>query len=176
MRGFSILVAFICLPFLMNAQTGYKKALGIRLNTHTTYDVIAASYKIFPIEKGALEFNLGFGGRNIYVPNQAPKTSFSPAVSLSGSYQYHEIIETPTNEELRWFAGGGLTFMAAKSKNNGYEGFGTAIFGACGIDYVFKNSPINVTADWRPQVYIASPSAYMPLHLGTLGLAVRYIF
>jgi len=72
MKGFPILVAFICLPFFMMAQTGYKQAIGIRLNTHTTYDVIAASYKNFPSEKSALEFNLGFGGRNIYVPNRRP--------------------------------------------------------------------------------------------------------
>lgn len=171
-----VLVALAVFPTIMYGQKGYKQAIGLRFSSYFSYDVLAASYKKFASEKGALEFNLGFGGRNVYVPGNKAITSFSPGVSLSASYQHHVDIETPTNENLKWFGGGGFTAFGAFSKNNGYEGFGCAIFGTGGIDFSFKDLPINLTADWRPQVFLNAPAAYPILHIGTLGVAARYTF
>ncbi|HMR84468.1 MAG TPA: hypothetical protein PKE30_15100 [Niabella sp.] len=171
-----LLVAFTFSQLIINAQSDYKQAIGIRLNAHVAYDVLAASYKNFLSDHGALEFNLGFGGKNMYVPNSGGQTSFSPGISITGAYQYHELIETPTNESLRWFAGGGLTIFNIFSKNDFYEGFGAGVFGTAGIDYKFKDSPINLTADWRPTVFLSAPSSFAPLQIGTLGIAARYTF
>jgi hypothetical protein len=169
-------VALLCCQFFVNAQSGYKQAIGLRLTSHTTFDLISVSYKSFVSDHSALEFNLGYGGKNYIVPNTGGTTSYSPGYSVSGSYQYHELIETPSNENLHWFAGGGLNFFNISSKNKGYNGFGTGIFGTAGIDYKFKTSPVNVTADWRPTIYLSTPSAFLPIQIGTLGLAVRYTF
>lgn len=171
-----LVVALLCCQFLVNGQSGYNQAVGLRLSSHTTFDVVAFSYKNFISDHSAMEFNLGYGGKNYILPNSGGTTSYSPAFSISGSYQYHELIETNTAENLHWFAGAGLNFFNIFSKNNAYNGFGTGIFGTAGIDYKFKTSPINVTADWRPTVYISTPSAFLPLQIGTLGLAVRYTF
>lgn len=169
-------VAWIFLAFNASAQSDYKNAIGLRFNSHITYDVIALSYKNFLSDHGALEVNVGFGGRNMYIPGAKGKTSFSPGISITGAYQYHVDIETETNENLRWFAGGGLTIFNISSKNTSYAGFGAGLFATGGIDYKFKKSPINLTADWRPTVFISSPSSFVPLQIGTLGVAVRYTF
>ena len=176
MKKITIIVAFLCSQILVNAQSDYEKAFGVRLTSNITYDVIAASYKIFLASPSALEFNFGFGGRNVYVPKSGGKSSYSPGISISASYQYHEDIYTPSDQNLRWFAGGGLVIFNTFSKNNFYEGFGTGMFGTAGIDYKFQNSPINLTADWRPTVFLAAPSQFAPLQLGTLGIAARYTF
>lgn len=176
MKKIILSVACIVIFYCAHSQSDYKRAIGGRLTSHFRYDAVALSYKNFITDNGAFEFNLGFGGRNIYVPNSGGKTSFSPGVSVSGSYQYHVDIFTPTDENLRWFAGGGLTMFNVMSKNNAYEGFGAGLFGTAGIDYTFKNSPVNLTADWRPTFFLAAPSAYPPLDIGTLGVAVRYTF
>ena len=176
MKTLVLVVALLSCQVLVNAQIGYKQAIGLRFTSHTTFDVVALSYKTFVSDHSALELNLGYGGKNYIVPNTGGTTSYSPGYSVSGSYQYHELIETASNENLHWFAGGGLNFFNISSKNNGYNGFGTGIFGTAGIDYKFKTTPINVTADWRPTVYISAPSAFLPIQIGTLGLAVRYSF
>lgn len=176
MKKLFVLVACILFQLSAYAQSDYKSAIGLRFTTYIAYDVAALSYKNFLSDHGALEFNFGFGGRNMYVPNSGGKTSFSPGVSLTGSYQYHVDIETPTNENLRWFAGGGLSIFNIFSKNNYYEGFGAGVFATGGIDYKFKEAPINLTADWRPTVFISSPSSFAPLQIGTLGIAARYTF
>lgn len=176
MEKLVLVVALLYCQFLVNAQSGYKQAIGLRLTSHTTFDLVSLSYKSFVSDHSALEFNLGYGGKNYIVPNTGGTTSYSPGYSISGSYQYHELIETPSNENLHWFAGGGLNFFNISSKNKGYNGFGTGIFGTAGIDYKFKTSPINVTADWRPTIYLSTPSAFLPIQIGTLGIAVRYTF
>lgn len=176
MEKLVLVVALLYCQFLVNAQSGYKQAVGLRLTSHTTFDLVSLSYKSFVSDHSALEFNLGYGGKNYIVPNTGGTTSYSPGYSISGSYQYHELIETPSNENLHWFAGGGLNFFNISSKNKGYNGFGTGIFGTAGIDYKFKTSPINVTADWRPTIYLSTPSAFLPIQIGTLGIAVRYTF
>ncbi len=171
-----LFVALIVFQFSINAQVAYKQAVGMRLTSYVSYDFVAFSYKNFIAEKSAVEFNFGYGGRNIFLPNSGGKTTYSPGISLTGSYQYHELIETPTNENLHWFAGGGLSFFNIFSKNTTYKGFGTGLFGIVGIDYKFKNSPINVSADWRPTVFVSAPAYFAPIQIGTLGLAARYTF
>lgn len=174
-KGILFVALFFC-HTAANAQNGYKAAIGFRLSSHITYDVLAVSYKNFLSTHGALEFNFGFGGRNMYVPNSGGRTSYSPGISITGAYQYHENIYTDGDENLCWFAGGGLSVFNIFSKNNFYEGFGSGLFGTLGIDYKFKTAPINLSADWRPTVFIASPSSFAPLNIGAFGIAARYTF
>ena len=174
----NLLLAALILCYVVGfAQNGYKHAAGLRLTTYVTYDFVAFSYKNFIAEKSALEFNFGYGGRNVFLPNSGGKTTYSPGISLTGSYQYHELIETPGNENLHWFAGGGLTFFNLFSKNSAYEGLGAGLFGTAGIDYKFKATPINVSVDWRPTVFLSLPAFFnSPIQIGTLGVAARYTF
>jgi len=171
-----LLVAFIFVQLTTNAQANYKNAIGARLSTYTPYDAVAVSYKNFLSDHGAVEFDFGFGGKNMIIPNSAGKKSYSPGISLTGSYQYHSKIETPTNEGLSWFGGGGLTLFNIFSKNDLYGGFGSGLFATAGIDYKFKAVPVNLTADWRPTVFVSSPDWFPPLQFGTVGISARYTF
>ncbi|MCH5600070.1 hypothetical protein [Niabella ginsengisoli] len=135
--------------------------------------MVALSYKTFLSDHNAIEINAGYGGRNT---KTGGKTDFSPGVSVSGSYQYHDDIYTSTDEHLRWFAGGGVNLFKTFSERKAYEGFGATIFGTAGIDYKFKAAPVNLSVDWRPTIYIKSPNDFLPLQIGTLGLAARYTF
>lgn len=170
------MVAFVCSQFVLHAQSDYKSALGIRATTHITFDMVSLSYKTFLSDHNAIEINAGYGGRNMSIPMTGGRTAYSPAISLSGSYQYHEDIYTATDEHLRWFAGAGLNFFNIFSEHQNYKGFGTALFGTAGLDYKFKAAPVNLSFDWRPSIYVISPSEFLPIQIGTIGLSARYTF
>ena len=146
------------------AQSDYKSAVGVRLGS-TYYDVLSFSYKSFIIgDRGALEFNAGFGARN-YVHDNA----FTISAALT--YQHHFDIKPV--EGLRWFVGGGLTIYNSFSKYHDYEGFGFGIYPTGGVDYKFRGIPLNVSADVRPTVHVTGPGYYNSFY-GNFGIAARY--
>ena len=82
MKKIRLLVAFAATIGIANAQSDYRQAIGIRVSSHTEYAAIAASYKFFVSDPGAIELNLGVGNR-AYFGDRAP------GVSFAGTYQHH---------------------------------------------------------------------------------------
>ncbi|MBN8788097.1 MAG: hypothetical protein J0I84_13485 [Terrimonas sp.] len=162
----------------VNAQEGgnYKNGIGLRAGGGY-YDVIAASYKTFVTEPGAIELNLGFR------PYAAVYSNYNQFhLSFSASYQHHFPIGSV--EGLRWFVGGGLTAYNTFSSNKDFAGFGLGLFPTGGVDYKFSNIPLNVSADFRPTFAIVRPdyygysyfSTYSRFYAGNVGASVRYTF
>ncbi|MCD2423844.1 hypothetical protein LQ567_13795 [Niabella pedocola] len=167
------LVAFAAMTTPLHAQEKNSKALGIRISSHVDYATLAASYKFYISAPGAIELNAGFGQRNRYSIYDG-KYWNTTGISLSGAYQHHfDIAAVPG---LKWFLGGGLLVFNSFSRQSYYDGFGAGIFADGGIDYQFTNTPLNLSADFRPVLHIAAPSGYGTLHAHTFGLAARYSF
>ncbi|MGJ7032070.1 hypothetical protein [Niabella hirudinis] len=157
----------------LHAQEKGRKAIGLRISSHVDYATLAASYKFYISEPGAIELNAGFGRRNRYSTSNYRYWN-TTGVSLSGAYQHHFKIDAV--EGLKWFLGGGLLVFNSFSKASAYDGFGAGIFATGGADYQFSNAPLNLSADFRPVLHIAAPSGFGTFHAHTFGLAARYSF
>lgn len=156
------------------AQSDYQSAIGIRLSS-AYYDAVAASYKTFISDDGALEFNLGFRGHNNY------RTDWVTA-AFSAAYQHHFAIKPV--EGLSWYVGGGLSILNSFSSESDYRGFNFGVFATGGVDYKFSNIPLNLSADFRPTLLFGSPyddpayhdRGYNKTHADIFGVSARYTF
>lgn len=166
-KVFFVFASFI-IALSVDAQSDYKNAIGGRFGT-TYYDVFSGSFKTFITKPGALEFNLGVGGRSY----DHDYRTF--AVSASAAYQHHFPIGKI--EGFKWYVGGGLMVYNASndSPHGDYDGFGFGIFPTGGVDYKIKSIPLAVSADVRPTIFIAAPGYYNSYY-GNFGIAARYTF
>ncbi|ANH79668.1 hypothetical protein A8C56_00575 [Niabella ginsenosidivorans] len=170
MRKITFFAVFIALSMLTYAQTSYKQAIGMRLSSNTSYEAVAASYKFFVAQPGAIELNLGFGNRDYWYNGDR---RHAPGVSFAGTYQHHFAIKPVPG--LKWFVGGGLVFFNTSAKVGRYDGFGAGIYPTGGIDYKFPKIPLNLSADVRPVIHFTAPDDYDTFH-PTAGIAARYTF
>jgi len=173
MKQVILFFAFLAIAGAPCAQEARTKAIGIRISSHIDYATLAASYKFYITEPGAIELNAGFGRRNRYSIYDG-KYWYTTGVSLSGAYQHHFKISSIAG--LKWFLGGGLLVFNSFSQQKYYDGFGAGLFATGGADYQFSNTPLNLSADFRPTLHIAAPSGFGTFHAHTFGLAARYTF
>ena len=175
MKKLTLLVALVAAIGIVNAQSDYKQAIGIRVSPASNYDLAAASFKTFLSEAGAIELNAGFGGDRYYdIPGDNYRTN---SVSFTGAYQHHFDIQPV--DGLKWYIGGGATVFhtASSNKNKAYRGTGFGLFPTGGADYKFKSIPLNVSADWRPTFLVARPERGWNNFLGEqFGVSARYTF
>src|SRR5579863_7629236 len=109
---------------------GYKLAIGIRFSSAAPTLSNCVSVKYFVNDHDALEGLVSFGAR----------------FGIGALYEKHQLIgNTPA---LTWYYGFGgyIGFQ----NNNTYLG----PTGAIGMDYKFSNAPINLSLDWKPELYI----------------------
>ncbi|MBZ4188757.1 hypothetical protein [Niabella beijingensis] len=173
MKTIILSLAYIAIAGCAVAQSRYSRAVGIRISSHTDYAAVAASYKFYISDPGAIELNAGFGRRNRYSIYDG-EYWYTTGVCLSGAYQHH--FKITAVDGLKWFVGGGLLIFNSFSKQNYYDGFGTGILATGGIDYQFPAIPLNLSADFRPVLHIAAPSGFGTFHGHTFGIAARYTF
>jgi len=162
-----ITLALVAL-FLVSASFAqdYKNSIGIRLGTGY-YDAIAASFKTFISEPGALEFDLGFD------TDKWVGDSFTN-VALSGAYQHHFPIGNI--QGFKWFVGGGAVLSNTFSDYDEVKGFNVGIFPTGGVDYKLKNAPFAFSADIRPTIHIVNGAGYYNGFYANGGVTARYTF
>ncbi len=163
-----ILSAFMLLGIAISAQAQdiSKNALGLRLGDNDGFGG-EISYQRRLSGNNRLELDLGFrNSRNV------------DAFKLTGIYQWVWNIEGGFN----WYAGvGGGLGSWSYDYNNGnqnYKDNGTFVFvaGDLGIEYNFKEVPIQLALDIRPELYFNSDD-YREDNFGPdLALAIRYRF
>lgn len=167
----TLTIAFVSLTSALFAQSTYKQAIGARVSSASSYDVFAASYKVFAVGNGAFEFNLGIGGDRYHHHEHRYR---STAVSASAAYQHHFDIKPVPG--LKWFVGGGVTILHTSSKFDDYKGVSVGLFPTGGADYKFPKIPLNVSADWRPTFLVARTDQYGRFIGDGFGVSARYTF
>lgn len=153
----SILFTFLMLClFSINAQAqNYKSAVGLRLGSP-----ISASFKTFVNESSALEAYASFRSFAGY-----------SWFSVNGAYQIHKPIDSV--DGLNYYFGGGAGVYFWSFDFGGDSATTTlGLQGYLGLDYTFKDTPINLTVDWVPTLFINGFSSGLGAGFGSLG--VRY--
>lgn len=159
-------VLLMGLAFSTKAQDISKNALGLRLGDNDGFGG-EISYQRELSKNNRLELDLGFRNSNRV-----------DAIKLTGIYQWVWNIEGGFN----WYAGvgGGLGSWSYdyNQGNQQYKDSGAFVFvaGDLGIEYDFKEAPIQLSLDIRPELYFNSDK-YRTNNFGPdLALGIRYRF
>jgi hypothetical protein len=159
-----VFMFFVCLTALNAAvaqnktqnSTSYKSAAGVKL-----WNGGALNLKTFvKEEKEAVEV-IGF--------------FYNGGVRLTGLYEWHGNLST--EGELKWYAGGGahVNFWRVKVLGTTSSGTRVGIDGVLGLDYKFKNLPLNAAIDWQPAYEFGKDNTGgFAGNWG--GVAIRYTF
>ena len=152
----------IGLAYNAQGQDISKNALGLRLGNNDGFGG-EVSYQRGLSKSNRLEFDLGWRNSN-----------YVNAIKLAGLYQWVWNIDKGFN----WYAGVGAGFGSWNYDYSGIKNNGTFLFGAgdIGVEYNFKEVPIQLSLDLRPELYF-SDSGYRDNNFGPdLGLGIRYKF
>jgi hypothetical protein len=133
----ALLAGAIFISIKSNAQD-YRFALGLRLSNSTPTLNNSITGKYFVTDKNAVEGLLSFGSR----------------FGLGALLEIHKPFENV--QGLRWFYGAGAYV--------GFENDNTFLgpTGVLGLDYKFANVPINISADWKPELDIIPDINFVP--------------
>jgi hypothetical protein len=148
------------------AQNISKNALGLRLGDSDGFGG-EISYQRGLSSNNRLELDLGFRNRKDY-----------DAFKLTGIYQWVWNIEGGFN----WYAGigGGVGSWSYDRKvgNDYYKDNGTILFvaGDLGIEYNFREAPIQLSLDIRPELYFNSDNYRDDSFGPDIALGIRYKF
>lgn len=141
-----ILLTTVFLSSQLSAQS-YKFGGGLRLSNASPTISNSVSAKYFIKQQDALEALVSFGNR----------------FGIGLLYEKHQPFTSESG--LRWFYGFG-----------GYVGFqGGDVYlgpaGVLGFDYKFKDVPLNLSLDWKPELDIIPKVNLVP---DAFGLTARY--
>jgi hypothetical protein len=143
-----LLIGMSCLAGRLSAQD-YKVAIGIRFSSAAPTLSNSVTVKYFMNDRDALEGLLSFGTR----------------FGIGGLLERHNLIgNTPA---FTWFYGGGA-YIGFQDKNT-YLG----PTGVIGLDYKFKDAPLNLSLDWKPELDIIPAINFVP---DAFGLSARFTF
>lgn len=155
-------IMLIGLAINTQAQEISKNAIGLRLGDNNGFGG-EVSYQRRLFKNNRLEFDLGLRNSN-----------YVDAVKLTGLYQWIWNIDGGFN----WYAGVGGGLGSWNYNYNGNKNNGTFLFAAgdIGIEYDFKEVPIQLSFDLRPELYFNS-NGYRDNNFGPdLALGIRYRF
>jgi hypothetical protein len=147
-RLFLIMIALGAGVGTASAQD-YKVAIGVRFSSAAPTLSNSVTVKYFMNDRDALEGLLSFGTR----------------FGIGGLFERHQLIgNTPA---FTWFygVGGYIGFQ----NNNTYLG----PTGAIGLDYKFRNAPLNLSLDWKPELDIIPAINFVP---DAFGFSARFTF
>lgn len=155
-------VMILGISFGAEAQDLSKNAIGLRLGSNDGFGA-EVSYQRALSTDTRLEFDLGW--RNSNDVN---------AIKLAGLHQWVWNIDGGFN----WYAGVGGGLGSWNYDKNGISDSGIILFGAgdIGIEYNFKEVPIQLSLDYRPELYFNS-DGYRDNNFGSdVALGIRYKF
>ncbi|MEZ4788014.1 MAG: hypothetical protein R2790_09085 [Flavobacterium haoranii] len=149
------------LAFSAQAQDISKNALGLRLGDNDGFGG-EISYQRGLSSNNRLEFDLGWrNSKNV------------DAFKLAGLYQWVWNIDGGFN----WYAGVGGGVGSWSFDNNQVSESGTFVFAAgdIGIEYNFQEAPIQLSLDFRPEIYFGGDYADFRDGFGPdIALGIRY--
>lgn len=138
MRNLFFLLLFCLIGLTQSNAQEYKSAIGLRLGFPASI-----TYKHFISEQGAIEAIAGFRAYRNY-----------SWTNLGAAYEHHNPF--PEVEALKWYYGGGASLFFW-NYDRGFEGDGNmsiGLFGVLGLDYKVKDTPLNLSVDWMPLIFL----------------------
>jgi hypothetical protein len=158
---YSITLLF-CAIQIYSAQEISKNAIGLRIGNNDGYGA-EISYQRALSNSNRLELDLGWQNNNNI-----------SAIKLTGLYQWIWQLDN----RLNWYAGAGVGLISWGNSNFVPKESGTLFTasGDVGLEYSFKDLPILLSLDLRPELYFATGN-YRQSNFGSnLALGVRYQF
>lgn len=132
-----------------NTQAQTKHQAGVRLGSIDQSLSTGFTYRYFLNEKSAVEGILNLRG---------------DAIALGALYERFQTIQGV--EGLQWFYGAGA-YVGFQGNNN------LGITGIAGLDYNFKEVPVNLSIDWKPELNLIDNVAF---RASTVAVSVRFAF
>lgn len=142
-----ILGLLFILAVTVTAQD-YRFAVGVRLSNSTPTLNNSVTAKYFITEQSAIEGLVSFGSR----------------FGVGALLEIHKKFQP---QGFGWFYGGGL--YLGFQDNNTYVG----PTGIVGLDYKFKDIPLNLSLDWKPELDIVPKIRFVP---DAFALSARFAF
>jgi len=144
-----VISGFLYLGNTAQAQSNQNLA-GLTIEFGNGSTLVGPAVKHFFNENSAAQAELLFGGGGTF---------------LAAFYQYHQKIQNAAG--LNWYLGAG----PAVGFGNGSTDF--YIRPTAGLDYKVKDTPLNLSFDWRPTFYVGSDSEFTAARF---GLGFRFAF
>lgn len=161
-KNLHLVLMLIVVGTTINAQNFSKNALGLRLGNNDGFGA-EISYQRALSSSNRAEIDLGWQNSNNV-----------SAIKLTGLYQWVWQIDNGLN----WYAGAGAGIVSWSNSNN-IPKDSSVLFnaaGTIGLEYSFKDTPIQISLDLRPELYFAT-GGYRNSNFGNqLALGVRYKF
>ncbi len=148
-RFLAIITVAVLFAAVANAQD-YRNGIGLRVGFNQ-----GLTFKHFISGKSALEVLLA--------------TRWS-GFEITGLYEIHNNLADISR--LNWYFGGGAHVGFYGSNYGGGEGTFVGVDGILGLEYNFKEAPINLSLDWKP----AFDFGYGHFFADGGALSLRYIF
>lgn len=153
-----LLCSIITLMFSLSAPAlfaQYKNALGGRFGLEN-----GLTFKTFIKQDRALDFILNFRRGNDY-----------SHFRFTGLYEIHNPINNAPG--LRWYYGFGGSVGSFRYKSTDTSDVLLGLDGVLGLDYKFKDAPINLALDWKPTFYVSPGTDF---YGDGVGLSFRFTF
>lgn len=147
-----------------NEAANYSTALGIRLNPW----VVGFTIRHFITGPHAIE--------GLVTTNHSHKNN----ATFTALYEYNWGIGVPN---LNMYAGGGAHLGFYDRRDYDWDRYvdkgkgayvSPGLDGIIGIEYTFKNIPLNISADLKPYVQFVGPTNYIGEEIG--GVSARFTF
>lgn len=150
------------MAFIGNAQDISKNALGLRLGDNDGFGG-EISYQRGLSKKTRLELDLGWRNSN-----------HVDALKIAALHQWVWNIDGGFN----WYAGVGGGLASWSYNYQGYKDSGLGLFAAgdIGIEYNFDEAPIQLSLDFRPEIYFNSDDWREENFGPDIALGIRYRF
>jgi hypothetical protein len=152
----SVAVVLLLLAGSVNAQSNvgsndYTTALGVKFYPG------GITLKHFLNDKAALEA-IGYFYRH--------------GTRITALYEFH--FDIPNAAGLRWYVGPGAHLGFYNNEAGGGSVFG--VDGVIGLDYKFREAPINLSLDWQPSFEFGGRNSFDGFSGSWGGLGIRYVF
>lgn len=149
-------LAFVLLGLSYNSSFAqYKNAIGGRFGFAN-----GITFKTFVQKDRALDFILNFQSKSEY-----------SYFRFTGLYEIHNPINNA--DGLRWYYGFGGSLGSSRYKPTNDSELLLGVDGVLGLDYKFKDAPINLALDWKPTFYFTPETDF---YGEGLGLSFRFTF
>ena len=158
MKKVLILIAAITISASVFAQD-YDRAVGLRIGAG-----VSANYKTFLSSTNAFQVDLG-------LTNLFSKHSLN--LLVSGTYLWHWGTEI---NRLSLYAGPGASvglYLGQEKGEGEKSALALSVDALGGLEYTFKNLPMAISLDYRPQINLLNKPIF---NFSGVGLGIKYTF